>query len=142
MDSHANWSSVSGIATKLLDGNPIAIAVTIFIAFGLPVLLHLIFYRTVATPPSSNFLLLGPSGAGKTALLSLVSRPVISSMPNQALQALKDEHADMISGLARSEIISPGEEISGYAYVPSLYLCYCQPTCFGPHRFEPVPVRK
>ncbi|KAH8425642.1 signal recognition particle receptor subunit beta [Aspergillus melleus] len=72
MGSHTDWTSVSGIATSLLDGSPIAIAVTIFIAFGLPILLHLIFYQTVATPPSSNFLLLGPSGAGKTALLSLL----------------------------------------------------------------------
>lgn len=72
MQSHANWKTLEGIATSLLDGSPIAIAVTVFIAFGLPILLHLIFYRTVASPPSSNFLLLGPSGAGKTALLSLV----------------------------------------------------------------------
>lgn len=73
MESHADWRSIGGIATSLLDGNPIAIAITAFIAFGLPILLHLIFYQTVASPPSSNFLLLGPSGAGKTALLSLVS---------------------------------------------------------------------
>ncbi|GLB00555.1 hypothetical protein ABZX51_007649 [Aspergillus tubingensis] len=72
MQSHANWKTLEGIATSLLDGSPIAIAVTVFIAFGLPILLHLIFYRTVASPPSSNFLLLGPSGAGKTALLSLL----------------------------------------------------------------------
>ncbi|GAB1199818.1 hypothetical protein APSETT444_009177 [Aspergillus pseudonomiae] len=72
MGSHADWRSVGGIATSLLDGNPIAIAITAFIAFGLPVLLHLIFYQAVASPPSSNFLLLGPSGAGKTALLSLL----------------------------------------------------------------------
>lgn len=73
MGSKADWSSLEGIITSLLDGNPIAILVTAFIAFGLPVLLHLIFYRTVATPPVSTFLLLGPSGAGKTALVTLVS---------------------------------------------------------------------
>ncbi|KAE8379524.1 signal recognition particle receptor beta subunit-domain-containing protein [Aspergillus bertholletiae] len=72
MGSHADWRSIGGIATSLLDGNPIAIAITAFIAFGLPVLLHLIFYQTVASPPARNFLLLGPSGAGKTALLSLL----------------------------------------------------------------------
>ncbi|KAL4889109.1 signal recognition particle receptor beta subunit-domain-containing protein [Aspergillus ambiguus] len=72
MGNQADWSSFSGILTSLLDGNPIAIVVTAFIAFGLPVLLHLIFYRTVASPPTSNFLLLGPSGAGKTALLTLL----------------------------------------------------------------------
>lgn len=72
MGLQLNWRSAEAIATSLLDGNPIAIVVTAFIAFGLPVLLHIIFYRTVASPPSSNFLLLGPSGAGKTTLLSLV----------------------------------------------------------------------
>ncbi|KAB8232342.1 hypothetical protein ETB97_011084 [Aspergillus alliaceus] len=72
MGTHTDWRSVGGIATSLLDGNPFAIAITTFIAFGLPVLLHLIFYRTAASPASSNFLLLGPSGAGKTAFLSLL----------------------------------------------------------------------
>lgn len=72
---NTDWTSFSGIITGLLDGSVIAIVITAFIAFGLPVLLHLIFYRTVASPPTSNFLLLGPSGAGKTALLTLVSRP-------------------------------------------------------------------
>ncbi|PWY63896.1 P-loop containing nucleoside triphosphate hydrolase protein [Aspergillus heteromorphus CBS 117.55] len=72
MRSQGDWSSFEGIVTGLLDGNPIAIAVAVFIAFGLPVLLHLIFYRAVASPPSSNFLLLGPGGAGKTALLTLL----------------------------------------------------------------------
>ncbi|KAE8348464.1 signal recognition particle receptor beta subunit-domain-containing protein [Aspergillus coremiiformis] len=83
MGIHANWS-IGGIATSLLDGNPIAIAITAFIAFGLPVLLHLIFYRTVASPPSSNFLLLGPSGAGKTALLSLLEAKSSPLAKNQA----------------------------------------------------------
>lgn len=69
----SDWSSLEGVVTSLLDGNPIAILITAFIAFGLPVLLHLIFYQTVASPPVSNFLLLGPSGAGKTALVTLVS---------------------------------------------------------------------
>lgn len=75
----SDWRSFEGIITGLLEGSPIAIVVTALIAFGLPVLLHLIFYRSAASPPSSNFLLLGPSGAGKTALLALVcklARPV------------------------------------------------------------------
>lgn len=73
MRQQPNWTSFEGIVTGLLDGNPIAILITAFIAFGLPVLLHLIFYRKVASPPLSTFLLVGPSGAGKTALVSLVS---------------------------------------------------------------------
>ncbi|KAF7119094.1 hypothetical protein CNMCM5793_008833 [Aspergillus hiratsukae] len=72
MADHGDWGLAERIFTSLLDGNLVAIAVAIIIAFGLPVLLHFIFYRTVASPPLSNFLLLGPSGAGKTALLSLL----------------------------------------------------------------------
>lgn len=72
MKNNADWHSFKGVISSLLDGNPIAIAVAVLVAFGLPVLLHFIFYRSVASPPSSNFLLLGPSGTGKTALLSLV----------------------------------------------------------------------
>jgi hypothetical protein len=67
-----SWHSFRAIMTSLLEGSPFAIAITALIAFGLPVLLHFIFYRAVASPPRSNFLLLGPAGAGKTALLSLV----------------------------------------------------------------------
>ncbi|OOQ88869.1 SRP receptor beta subunit [Penicillium brasilianum] len=72
MSSQASWNSVTGIATLLLDGNWIAIAVAIVVAFGVPILLHLVFYQTAASPPSSNFLLLGPSGAGKTAFTTLL----------------------------------------------------------------------
>lgn len=64
------------VATKLLEGSPLGIAIAVIITFGVPILLHLIFYRAVASPPSSNFLLVGPSGAGKTALLSLVCSTV------------------------------------------------------------------
>lgn len=67
------WDSIGTIATNLLDGNPIAILVTVLIAFGLPLLLHYFLYRSAASPTSSFFILLGPSGAGKTALFSLVS---------------------------------------------------------------------
>ena len=72
MSSQAGWNSVTGIATMLLDGNWIAITIAVLFTFGVPVLLHVIFFRSVASPPSSNFLLLGPSGAGKTALTVLV----------------------------------------------------------------------
>jgi signal recognition particle receptor subunit beta len=74
-----SWHSFRVIMTSLLEGSPFAIAVTALIAFGLPVLLHFIFYRAVASPPRSNFLLLGPAGAGKTALLSLV-RPALGAI--------------------------------------------------------------
>ncbi|KAJ5084282.1 hypothetical protein NUU61_008861 [Penicillium alfredii] len=72
MSSQAGWNSVTGIATLLLGGSPLAIAIAILITFGIPVVLHLIFFRSVASPPSSNFLLLGPSTAGKTAFTTLL----------------------------------------------------------------------
>ncbi|KAK9849541.1 hypothetical protein MYU51_014097 [Penicillium brevicompactum] len=72
MSSQANWHSVTGIATLLFDGNLVAIAIAIAFTFGVPVLLHIIFFQAVASPPSSNFLLLGPSGAGKTAFTTLL----------------------------------------------------------------------
>lgn len=90
MRGQANWTSFEGVITGLLEGSPIAILVTTFIAFGLPVLLHLIFYRTVASPPLTNFLFLGPSGAGKTALVSLVSSSHSLDAPPSPLPARQD----------------------------------------------------
>lgn len=72
MSSQANWNSVTGIATLLFDGNLVAIAIAILFTFGVPIALHIFFFQAVASPPSSNFLLLGPSGAGKTAFATLV----------------------------------------------------------------------
>ncbi|PYH41874.1 signal recognition particle receptor subunit beta [Aspergillus saccharolyticus JOP 1030-1] len=99
MRSRGDWASLEGIATSLLDGSPIAIAITVFIAFGLPVLLHLLFYRTVASPPSSNFLLLGPHGAGKTALLTLLESKSLST-------ARKDTRVTHTSQTSTTAIIS------------------------------------
>lgn len=72
MGKPGGWNSQAGILTNLLDGNVIAIVLAVFITFSVPLLLHYIFYRRVVSPGCSNFLLLGPSGAGKTALFSLV----------------------------------------------------------------------
>ncbi|KAJ9272240.1 hypothetical protein DTO212C5_1745 [Paecilomyces variotii] len=72
MTTDADWTSLRGIATNLLDGSPIAILITAVIAFGFPILLHYLLYRGAASPPSTSFLLLGPSGSGKTALFSLL----------------------------------------------------------------------
>ncbi|KAG0156558.1 hypothetical protein PDIDSM_3739 [Penicillium digitatum] len=72
MSSQANWNSVNGISTLLLSGNLVAITIAILFTFGVPIALHIFFFRVVACPPSSNFLLLGPSGAGKTAFTTLL----------------------------------------------------------------------
>lgn len=51
-----------------------AILVTFLIALTLPLLLHSYYYRTREAANLPAFLLVGPSGAGKTALLTLVGR--------------------------------------------------------------------
>lgn len=73
MSSQASWNSVTGIATLLFDGNLVAIAIAVLFTFGVPILLHILFFQAVASPPPRNFLLLGPSGSGKTAFTTLVS---------------------------------------------------------------------
>ncbi|KAJ5527972.1 hypothetical protein N7513_012131 [Penicillium frequentans] len=72
MSSQASWNSVTGIATLLFDGNLVAIAIATLFTFGVPVLLHILFFQAVASPPPRNFLLLGPSGSGKTAFTTLL----------------------------------------------------------------------
>jgi signal recognition particle receptor subunit beta len=94
MSSQAGWNSVTGIATLLLDGNLTAIAIAIVIAFGVPIFLHLVFYRAAASPPSSNFLLLGPSGAGKTAFTTL-----LESKSAPATKKLHSTHTSQTSTL-------------------------------------------
>ena len=68
----ADWKSLEGIATNLLGGNIIAIIVAVIFTLAVPALLHYFLYRQVASPAIGNFLLLGPSSSGKTALVSLV----------------------------------------------------------------------
>ncbi|KAK5057846.1 hypothetical protein LTR84_011847 [Exophiala bonariae] len=76
------WSSPDSILTRLFSGDPLIIAIALLITFGLPVCLHLYFYtqanRTKSTP---TFLLLGPSGAGKTSFVSLIQKQ--SSNPEE-----------------------------------------------------------
>ncbi|KAL2002053.1 hypothetical protein VTN02DRAFT_735 [Thermoascus thermophilus] len=95
MGRDLDWSSLGNIATNLLDGNPIAIIVTAVIAFGLPILLHYLLYRKAASPPSTSFLLLGPSGAGKTALLSL-----LESKSSRLAQPARPTHTSQTSTFA------------------------------------------
>lgn len=51
-----------------------AIILTFIIAATLPLLLHSYLYRKREAANLPAFLLVGPSGAGKTALLTLVSQ--------------------------------------------------------------------
>ena len=49
-----------------------AILVTLLISLTLPVAIHYYLYKKAVARELPTFLLLGPSGAGKTALLTLV----------------------------------------------------------------------
>ena len=56
----------------MMGPSPLAIAITLVIALSVPLLLHLVIYRSTSSSTLPSFLLVGPSGAGKTALLTLV----------------------------------------------------------------------
>ncbi|WEW57935.1 hypothetical protein PRK78_003402 [Emydomyces testavorans] len=68
------WDSVRSTLTFLLSGNVLAILVTCLVAFSLPVLFHLILYRSASAEGHNDFLLVGPSGSGKTAFCALLER--------------------------------------------------------------------
>ncbi|EGD84413.1 hypothetical protein H112_08116 [Trichophyton rubrum D6] len=68
------WNSASEIATNLLSANPVAVVVACLVAFLLPLALHLFLYRTAPTSKSDQFILLGSSGSGKTALCAKLEK--------------------------------------------------------------------
>ena len=51
---------------------PLAIGVAVLLVLSVPLFLHLLIYRSVSSTTLPSFLLIGTSGAGKTALLTLV----------------------------------------------------------------------
>jgi signal recognition particle receptor subunit beta len=70
-----SWSSPDGWLTRLFSGHPLVIFIVFLITISLPISTHLYFYRESARIPlTPAFLLLGPSGGGKTSLLTLLQR--------------------------------------------------------------------
>lgn len=67
------WTDTDSWLTRSFGPHLSTIFLTALIALFLPVLLHYFLYKTGATKAPPSFLLVGPSGAGKTALLTLVS---------------------------------------------------------------------
>jgi len=69
------WHDEDSWLTAAFSPNLTTILITLVVALGLPVLLHSWLYRKVdATQNQPTFLVLGPSGAGKTAFATLTER--------------------------------------------------------------------
>ena len=70
------WASPDSWLTRLFSGDPVIVGIAFFVSLALPLLVHIYFYtQTARVKTTPTFLLLGPSGAGKTSLVSLV-RPM------------------------------------------------------------------
>lgn len=72
-------ASISSIAEALLSPSPLVLLLGIIIIIGAPLLQHIILARSNAYTTPPTVLLLGPDGAGKTSLLSLLERASSSS---------------------------------------------------------------
>ena len=71
------WYDEDSWATAAFAPKASTIVFTFLVAVLLPILLHQFIYRNATPTALPSFLLLGPSGGGKTAFLTLVraSRP-------------------------------------------------------------------
>lgn len=68
------WHDEDSWLTAAFSPHATTILLTLVVALGLPILLHVWLYRKVdAAQEQPTFLVLGPSGAGKTAFATLVS---------------------------------------------------------------------
>jgi signal recognition particle receptor subunit beta len=67
------WYDEDSWLTAAFAPNLSTIAVTLLLTILLPILLHQFIYRKATPTALPSFLLIGPSGAGKTAFLTLVS---------------------------------------------------------------------
>jgi signal recognition particle receptor subunit beta len=67
------WYDEDSWLTAALSPNLTTIIIALVVAIGLPILMHSFLYRSAAATTSlPTILLLGPSGAGKTAFATLV----------------------------------------------------------------------
>ncbi|KAF9632416.1 hypothetical protein BFW01_g3278 [Lasiodiplodia theobromae] len=78
------WYEPDSWLTKLFDAHLSTFLLTLVVAFGLPLLLHLWLYRHRTPINTAAFVLAGPSGAGKTSLLTALEtgRP-LATHPSQ-----------------------------------------------------------
>lgn len=66
------WSDPDSWLTNGLAPYKSTIIIAFIISVLLPILTHLYLYRSVAAVTTPTFLVVGPSGAGKTALVTKV----------------------------------------------------------------------
>lgn len=66
------WTDSQSWASSLMGPTPLAVSIAILLVLTIPLFLHLLIYRSTTSTTLPSFLLVGPSGAGKTALLTLV----------------------------------------------------------------------
>ena len=74
--------TLADILTLLLSPSPAALGSALLVAFGLPLLFHYVIYTSISRS-LPTFILVGPSGGGKTSLHALVRpQPLLSiSLP-------------------------------------------------------------
>lgn len=68
-------STIEGWAHAVFSPSPIALIVGILLVLTIPIFLHTVVFRASGLTTLPSILLLGPSGAGKTSLLTLVRIP-------------------------------------------------------------------
>ncbi|KAL5401649.1 hypothetical protein PMIN03_011323 [Paraphaeosphaeria minitans] len=72
------WYDEDSWATAAFAPKGSTIAVTFLLVVLLPILLHQFLYRKTTPTTLPSFLLIGPSGAGKTAFLTLTERKAVA----------------------------------------------------------------
>ncbi|KAF2475754.1 P-loop containing nucleoside triphosphate hydrolase protein [Lindgomyces ingoldianus] len=75
------WYDSDSWATAAFAPHLSTIVITLLVAVVLPILLHQFVYKRATPTTLPSFLLLGPSGAGKTAFLTLTERRAVAAAP-------------------------------------------------------------
>lgn len=75
------WYDQDSWLTAAFSPNLTTIFITLIVALGLPIIVHAFLYRKAAAASQlPTFLLVGPSGGGKTAFTTLVRSTSVSCM--------------------------------------------------------------
>jgi signal recognition particle receptor subunit beta len=71
------WYDQDSWLTAAFSPNLTTILISLIVALGLPIIIHTILYKNAAAAATlPTFLLVGPSGGGKTAFTTLVRSPI------------------------------------------------------------------